>query len=197
MNRLDRNFYQARTEEVARKLLGKKLVRRYTDDVLTGIIVETEAYFGQDDPPSHASSGKTRRSKIMWGTPGLAYIYFIYGMYYMLNVVTEAEGTPGAVLIRALKPLSGLETMQINRKTKTVGKLTNGPGKLTQALSIARNENREDLVKSDKMWIEEGTTYKDKQIKHSARIGVSSGKERQLRFFVGENEFVSGHSPSK
>lgn len=191
MNRLTRNFYTNHTSNVAQKLLGKKLIRKYERNVLTGLIVETEAYFGQDDPPSHASSGKTRRSEIMWGEPGLIYVYFIYGMYHMLNVVTEVEGTPGAVLIRSLEPLSGLERMKTNRGTESVQGLTNGPGKLTQALSITRDENGEDLVRSKRMWIEEGTPIEDKQIQTSARIGISSGKKEKLRFFVDENEFVS------
>ncbi|MHA1675849.1 MAG: DNA-3-methyladenine glycosylase, partial [Candidatus Njordarchaeales archaeon] len=131
---LNRNFYERYTVDVARDLLGKVLVRVLSSEqILAGIIVETEAYRGQDDPASHAYGRKTPRNAIMYGKPGYSYVYFIYGMYHCLNVVTEPEGVPAAVLIRAVEPIFGIELMKKYRNTDKISNLTNGPGKLCQA----------------------------------------------------------------
>jgi len=191
MTRLDRNFFARDTARVARNLLGAKLVRAIGDDVLEGKIVETEAYYGEADPPSHASSGRTGRSKIMWESPGFAYVYVVYGIHLMFNVVTESRGSPGAVLIRAVEPLEGLELMEEKRSGVGRESLTDGPGKLTEAFGIGKDQNGEDLVTSDLLWVAGDGTRAGDEIKSSGRIGISRGKEEQLRFFLAGNRFVS------
>lgn len=191
MAELTRSFFARDTALVARELLGVDLVRRNEDGLLKGKIVETEAYYGEGDPPSHASSGRTGRSKIMWDKPGLAYVYLIYGIHIMLNVVTEPEGTPGAVLIRAVEPLEGLSEMEENRGGVDKDELTDGPGKLTRAFRIGMDMNDEDLLNSGKLWLSRGNDIEENQIDTSGRIGVSQGKEEQLRFFLTGNRFVS------
>ncbi len=134
---LNQNFYNRPTLEVARDLLGKKLVRRMDGVELSGIIVETEAYCGSGDSACHAHRGRTERNAVMFGPPGRAYVYFTYGMHYLLNLVTEEEGNPSAVLIRAIKAVSGLEQMEARRKRR--GKeLTNGPAKLCRPLASTK-----------------------------------------------------------
>ncbi len=190
-NRLKREFFTGDTEGVAKRLLGTVLSKRAGGVTLRGKIVETEAYFDQDDPPSHAAAGRTRRSRTMWGKPGLVYVYLVYGVHYMLNVVTESEGKPGAVLIRAVEPLSGIEEMKENRGTNSSKSLTDGPGKLTQGLGITLEENELDLVNSPDLWIEAGEEVEEGLIERSTRIGVSTGKEEELRFYVRGNDYVS------
>ena len=131
---LKREFYTENSVKVAEKLLGKLLVRELPEGTLIGKIVEVEAYGGRDDPASHAYRGKTPRNQIMFGKPGLAYIYFTYGMHYCLNVKAEREGVPGAVLIRALEPIEGIEIMKKNRGVEKITELTSGPAKLTLSL---------------------------------------------------------------
>lgn len=172
-------------------MLGTVLSRREGNEVLAGRIVETEAYFGQDDPPSHASAGRTRRSETMWKRPGLVYVYLVYGVHYMFNVVTERDRVPGAVLIRAVEPTTGTRRMMENRGKGSTGGLTDGPGKLTEALGITLEENELDLVNSAELWIEGGKTVEDSRIERSTRIGVSTGKEEKLRFYVRGNDHVS------
>ncbi|MBS3787954.1 DNA-3-methyladenine glycosylase [Candidatus Bipolaricaulota bacterium] len=191
MDKLSRSFFARDTAEVARDLLGAVLVRNLEFAPLRGKIVETEAYYGEGDPPSHASSGRTGRSKIMWEKPGLAYVYLIYGVHLMFNVVTESPATPGAVLIRALEPLEGLDIMKSNRGGVGTGDLTDGPGKLTQAFEIGKEKNGEDLVRSSELWLSEGSTHERDEIETSGRIGVSQGEDEQLRFFLVNNGFVS------
>ena len=191
MVRFNRNFFALDTAVVTRNLLRVNLARRNGADLLKGNIVETEAYYGEGDPPSHATSGRTGRSKIMWEKPGVAYVYLIYGIHTMLNVVTEPKGTPGAVLIRAVEPLEGLGKMEANRDGVDRDELTDGPGKLTQAFRIGLNMNGEDLVSSGKLWFSRGNNIEENEIDTSGRIGVSQGKEEQLRFFLSGNRFVS------
>ncbi len=191
MKRLSRDFFNRDTAEVAQDLLGKDLVRKLDDETLRGKIVETEAYYGEGDPPSHASSGKTPRSEIMWGKPGLVYVYLVYGIHLMFNVVTEAKESPGATLIRAVEPLSGLERMHENRGVTEKKKLANGPGKLTETFGIDRVENGLDLTESEVLWIESGSDGDFGEIETSGRIGVSKGKEEQLRFYLAGNRYVS------
>ena len=142
---LSRFFYERPTLEVAKELLGKLLVRMWDGKRISGIIIETEAYIGEDDPACHASVGKTPRNCIMYGQAGFAYVYFIYGMYFCLNVVTERYGFPAAVLIRALEPVEGIEWMKKWRNKDKLSELTSGPGKLTQALFITKELNGVDL----------------------------------------------------
>src|ERR1700751_3680457 len=136
-----RSFYERAPDMVARALLGKLLVRELDGEILTGRIVEVEAYFGTEDPAAHAYLGRTARNAVLFGPPGFAYVYFIYGMYYCLNVSCEPDGQAGCVLIRALQPIAGLGTMAKLRKLPPNPKpqmLTSGPGRLCQALDITR-----------------------------------------------------------
>lgn len=187
---LPRDFYLRPTLEVARDLLGKHLVYQDESGPLRGMIVETEAYIGQDDPACHAAAGKTARTALMFGKPGIAYIYFIYGMYYCLNAVTEAVDFPAAVLIRAVAPLGGKTIMQ-ERRPRAKGKnLTNGPGKLCQAFGLDKAMNGADLCASP-LFISEGMAIKAGMIRTTTRIGISSGKSFPWRFCLKDNPYVS------
>ncbi len=189
---LPRKFYLKDTEEVARKLLGKILVRETPEEILKGKIVETEAYYGLGDPASHAFRGKTPRSKIMWLEGGTTYVYFTYGMYFLFNVVTEEKGKPGAVLIRAVEPLEGINLMKKNRNTEEIKNLTNGPAKLTQAFEITKKDNEIDLTsKESKLYLVNGEKIPNSKIISSGRIGISAGKKEKLRFYIKGNTFVS------
>jgi len=186
---LPRSFYARDTKEVAKNLLGKMLVRKLTKGAIKGKIVETEAYYGEEDPASHAFRGRTERAKIMWGIPGTAYVYLIYGMYYLFNIVTEKKGKAGAVLIRALDPQEGIGLMKKMRKTDEIKNLTNGPGKLTQAFAITDKEHKQDLL-SGSLIIEE-SIREEFEITSTTRIGVNAGGQAKLRFYIKGNEFVS------
>jgi len=190
---LDESFYERDTSLVAKELLGKILIRRIEGYDLGGLIVETEAYYGDSDPASHAFRGKTPRSEIMFGRAGIAYVYFCYGMYNLLNAVTEKQDIPGAVLIRALEPVCGIEFMKKRRKTEINRELTNGPGKLTIALGIDLSDNGKDLtLKNGDFYIAKAYfPVKYKNIGHSQRIGIKNGKEKSLRYFFEKCEFVS------
>ncbi len=189
---LPRSFYNRPTDTVARELLGKYLVRRLGDEYLIGKIVETEAYIGEDDPACHAARGYTNRTSIMYGPPGYAYIYFIYGMYNCLNAVTEREGFPAAVLIRALEPVRGIERMKTFRQRADLHSLTNGPGKLCQALQVDRSLNGTDLC-DEILFITPGEDIPEHQIMRTSRIGIRKGVEHPWRFFIADNPFVSGN----
>jgi DNA-3-methyladenine glycosylase len=186
--KLRKTFYQRDALAVAKDLLGCALISEIggKNKRTSGIIVETEAYTGEDDPGSHAYTGKTKRNSIMYGEPGRAYVYLIYGMYYLFNVVTCAPQIPGAVLIRALEPVEGVDIMKKRRNTHKIDNLTTGPGKLTQALGIASDHNGLDIT-GNIVWIEEHT--KPANIGSSSRVGVSD--EQSLRFFIKGNIFVS------
>jgi len=188
MGKLTRDFYSAPTLVLAREILGKYLIHRTRDGVLSGRIVETEAYRGLDDQASHARFGYTPRSRLMFGPPGYAYIYLIYGMYHCLNVVTEPSGSPAAVLIRALEPADGIMAM---RKRRGRGRdLTNGPGRLCMALGIDGSLNGMDFW-GDELYVEdrgEGVG----EIVSSPRVGVSGGKDKNWRFYIKGNRWVSG-----
>ncbi len=186
---LPRGFYERNTIAVAKELLGKILIRRIDGITLAGRIVETEAYCGFRDPASHAFKGKTPRNSVMFSRGGLAYVYFIYGSSYCLNVTTEPEGKPGAVLIRALEPVRGFRRMIRNREQDIVHQLTNGPGKLSKAFSIDLAFNGEDLVNSKRLYIL--NHERSPRIATSARIGISKGREHQWRYFIEGNPFVS------
>lgn len=194
MKKLSRSFYDRKTDWVARDLIGKVLVHKTREGSVSGIIVETEAYFGNDDPASHAARRKTPRNEVMFGPPGHAYVYFCYGAHYLFNVVTEKKGVAGAVLIRALEPLVGVELMLKRRHQHSPKLLSNGPGRLTQALKINRAHNKMDLLKG-KISIFDATINAPR-IKRSGRIGIRNGAEMLHRYYWAANPYVSG-KPNK
>lgn len=190
MKVLPRSFYERDTSEVARALLGKILVHRGQEGLTSGKIVETEAYYGEGDPASRASRGKTKMNEIMWGPAGRAFVYVVHARW-LFNVTTEREGVPGAVLIRALEPLEGIELMEKRRGTELKRETTSGPGKLTQAMAITEAHHGLDLTDPDsKLKIVEGEPQ-NFSIASSHRIGVSADLERKLRFYIEGNPFVS------
>lgn len=205
------SFYGRDTVRVAKEVLGKVLwVRDRADRWVAGRIVETEAYHG-DDPASHSARGETERSAIMFGDPGRAYVYFIYGMYEMLNFVTERKGYPGAVLIRALEPLVGLERMGARRNpgrtlarrragTEVLSRATshsltaevnwtNGPGKLCRALGIALTDNGQ-VLNGARLQVRDDGFVAD-NILVSPRVGIQKGQETPWRFYLADHSFVS------
>ena len=194
MERLPRSFFEDYTPSVAKRLLGQLLVRRVGRRFLSGMLVEVEAYRGRDDPASHAFRGETPRNRVMFGEAGKAYVYFTYGFHHCLCVKTERKGVPGAILVRALEPLEGIELMKKNRGKEELTELASGPGKLTQALKIDRRLNGEDLVLSERLFLARG---KDAalEIRDSSRIGVDRGLEFRWRYFIGGNQFVSRGKP--
>lgn len=185
---LPKKFYAQPTQRVAPELLGQLLVFEHPQYVLAGKIVEVEAYLPEGDPGCHAAGGKTPRNSVMFGPPGFSYVYFCYGNHFLLNVVTEKENVPGAVLIRSVEPIDGIEWMQRNRRKQDIRQLTNGPGKLTQAFGITKVHNQMSMVRKP-LYIQKrdftGT------IGRSSRIGLSQGSKLPLRFFVKNNPFVS------
>lgn len=183
---LKRSFFQRDTARVAKDLLGKILVKRSARGSFAGIIIETEAYYGTGDPASHAYRGMTPRSRLMFGKAGIAYVYLCYGAYWLLNAVTEKMGTPGAVLIRGLKPIEGIDNMKKRRKVNDEKKLAGGPGKLTVAMGISGADNGIDMTASQSsLYIAEDTNRRGKPvIKNTSRIGVTDGKDRMLRYIV-------------
>lgn len=188
---MPRRFYTRKTLTVAEELLGKQLVRHINNSRLVGKIVEVEAYRGSDDPGSHAYRGMTPRNRLMFGKGGFAYVYFTYGMHYCFNVVTERQNVPGAVLIRALESLIGIETMQKNRRNKSVVNLTNGPAKLTEALNITKKQNGLDLTRSKELFICEPEVNENFEIVSTKRIGIKLGMDKPWRFSIKGNKFVS------
>jgi DNA-3-methyladenine glycosylase len=166
---LPHEFYNRPTVTVARELLGMRLVRDLDSLQLAGIIIETEAYIGEEDLGCHAKSGKTRRNAVMYGPPGFAYVYFTYGMHWMLNAVTEREGFPAAVLIRAIQPVEGVEIIYARRQ----GRDTFGPAKLTQALGVDEALNGADLCSPiSGLWIETGVAVAEGDIITAPRVGL-------------------------
>ena len=192
--RLDRAFYERPADVVAPDLLGKVLVHVQDAVRLSGRIVETEAYFGDSDPGSHAFRGPTARNRVMFERAGYLYVYMSYGMHACMNVVTDAPGTAGAVLIRALEPMTGIERMERNRGGRTDQELCNGPGKLCQALGITLAENGANLVSST-MWIEDDG-YRPAEVGTSTRVGLSAGRDLPWRFYVPGSPYVSRGRPS-
>ena len=183
MSTLPKKFYQRDTVIVAKELLGKKLTRKIGNYEMSGTIIETEAYRHKDDPASHAFRNITDRNKVMFGEVGIAYVYFTYGMHHCFNVVAKKMKVPaGAVLIRGIIPEKGIKKMQQNRNIKNLKNLTNGPGKLTQALEITKEHYGIDLTKKTELYIEEGLEIK--KIKKSTRIGIKDGKEMLWNFQI-------------
>lgn len=193
MVKLDRSFYDRPTLKVAVDLIGKVLVRRLNGRNLAGKIVETEAYVGPSDLACHASRGKTPRTAVMFGPPGVSYVYMIYGFYFCLNAVTESEGHPAAVLIRALEPLENIRTMRTLRSNPQHDtNIASGPGKLCMALSIDKTLNAVDLA-SRKLWIED-RNLEVGAIDAGPRIGVDYAgeyKNKPWRFYERGNPHVS------
>lgn len=187
---LPRKFYLASPEVVARNLLGKLIIRRLGRKRLSGRITEIEAYPGAGDPASHTFAGETARNAVLFGPPGVAYVYFIYGMHYCLNFSCRPDGEPGGVLIRSLAPVAGVETMAHLRGLATIpGKvslLTSGPGRLCQALDITRaNCNGIDVTRADSPLQVVDDGFRPPHILATPRIGIRKAADRPLRFLVG------------
>ena len=185
---LKRDFYARPTVEVSRDLLGKVLVHGPT----AGIIVETEAYLGGDDLASHTARGVTDRTRVIFGPPGHAYVYFIYGMYECLNLVCEPDGQAGCVLIRALEPLAGMELMRDRRPAaRKPEDLASGPGKLTLAMAITRAQNGVDVTRGS-LVVRKPIENHEVDIAVTPRIGITKCADLPLRFIIRGNRFVSG-----
>lgn len=192
---LSRPFYARATLKVARDLLGSVLVRRIDDEtVLRARIVEVEAYVGEEDKACHARAGRTPRTDVLYGPPGIAYVYLTYGMHYLLNAVTEPEGFPAAVLIRAAEPLEGIEWMRRARGIENDKLLAAGPARLTQALGLDLRHNRADL-RGPVLWIEEGEPHPDSAVAQSPRVGCHTAPppwdHMPWRFYVAGSPFVT------
>jgi DNA-3-methyladenine glycosylase len=194
---LPRTFFARDPRKVSRQLLGKVLVREAADLRLTARIVEVEAYLGEKDPAAHAAAGLTLRNAVIFGPPGHAYVYFIYGNHYCLNVSCEKEGEAGCVLFRALEPLMGMDEMARARQLalsspKDWPKLTSGPGRLCQAFGITRSaDNGRDLVSVNSgLWIGDDGA-RPRGITTSPRIGITKAADLPLRYFLSGNRFVT------
>jgi DNA-3-methyladenine glycosylase len=191
---LPRDFYSAAPDVVARRLLGKIILRESNGEILAGRIVETEAYFGINDPAAHSAAGRTARNAVLFGPPGHAYVYLIYGVHYCLNVSCEPHGQAGCVLIRALDPIAGREAMMYNRglSLHASGRaLTGGPGKLCSALAITRADNGSDMTsrKADLRIVDD--ICEEAEIAITPRIGITKAADRPLRFHIRGNTCVS------
>jgi DNA-3-methyladenine glycosylase len=198
---LPRDFYDRPTLVVARDLIGKLLVHETKAGITSGIIVETEAYIGESDPACHAAPGPTARNAPLYGPPGLAYVYLNYGIHYLVNAVTEGEGWPAAVLIRALEPFEGEDLMR-RRRAHGTGKrrqdfesaaLCRGPGNLTRALGISLQQNLRDLTGSE-LRVEDPQAP-DRELAWSPRIGIRVGVDREWRCYAFDSDAVSGRAP--
>jgi DNA-3-methyladenine glycosylase len=181
---LGKKFFNQPTVDLAKALLGKYLVF----GKLKGMIVETEAYLFKDDPGCHAHKGETVRNAPMFGPAGRTYVYLIYGMYHCINIVSGKTGEGEAVLLRALEPVGGIPLMQRRRKTKKIENLCNGPGKLTQAFGITKKHNNLSLLEGPIQVFDNKKKY---EITCATRIGLSAGKELELRFFIKDSKFIS------
>ncbi|MDO9535507.1 MAG: DNA-3-methyladenine glycosylase [Bacillota bacterium] len=188
---LGKEFFEKDTIQAARSLLGDVLVHDSPQGRTSGIIVETEAYLSQGDPACHAAKGKTKRNAVMFGPPGRAYVYLIYGSYYCFNAVTNQEDVGEAVLIRALEPLEGLDLMEKRRGLgQKITNLTSGPGKLCDAMGISKEQNGLSLQKYP-LFITEGVEIESSSIGVSGRIGINQAQDKPWRFFIIGNIFLS------
>jgi DNA-3-methyladenine glycosylase len=201
---LKADFFNRDPRQVARALLGKLLIRKTPRGILAGRIVETEAYLGQGDAAAHAASGKTARNSVLFGPSGHAYVYFIYGNHYCLNVSCLPDGAPGCVLFRALEPVAGIEQMADARgievtkeselrKISFLKKISSGPGRLSEALEITRaRDNGKSLVsaRSDLRIVDDG--YRVQRVTITPRVGIVKSAGQPLRYFIAGNPFVSG-----
>jgi DNA-3-methyladenine glycosylase len=195
---LPRSFYDRPTLDVARDLIGKVLAHDTATGRTSGVIVEAEAYIGEDDPACHAAAGPTPRNAPLYGPPGVAYVYFNYGMHHLVNAVTEPEGAPAAVLIRALAPLEGIGLMR-QRRVRGTGRrglnldeaeICRGPGNLTRALAIGLGQNRLDLTRGALVIEDRGLD--PGRVAWSVRIGIRVGTDRRWRAYVPGHPAVSG-----
>ncbi len=193
---LSRRFYSRSAPDVAEGLLGRILVRRDGSALLAGRIVEVEAYLGEEDPASHAYRGPTPRNAPMFGPAGTAYVYFSYGNHHCLNIVTGRVDEAGAVLIRAVEPVSGLKVMRSRRASaKRDVDLTSGPGKLCQAFGIDLSLNGVSMLKRDFFISSRRFLRKGERIERSSRIGISQGREFDFRFYIAGSPYVSRKKP--
>ncbi len=194
--RFERSFFEHDVVKAARGLLGSYLHRNLGDVEFAGRIVETEAYH-QSDPASHTYRGMTERNKIMFGEAGFSYVYFTYGMHYCMNVVTGFSGRGEAILLRALEPVSGTKEMfRRRKKAKTEIDLLSGPAKLCEAFSITREQNGIDLITSDELFLTRGALKKAEKVKVTTRVGISVAIDKEWRFCIKDNPFVSKGKPS-
>lgn len=195
---LEREFYDRDPRRVSRELLGKVLVRRERRQMRAARIVEVEAYLGENDPAAHSFAGRTPRNAVLFGPPGYAYVYFIYGNHYCLNVSCLPDGVAGGILFRAVEPLIGAEQMALSRNVsinsvRDLRKLTSGPGRLAEAFEITRErDNGKDLTdtRSDLFIVDDG--YRVGRIRTTPRIGITKAAGLPLRYVIAGNEFVSG-----
>jgi len=191
MKRLEKQFYELPTLELAEKLLGKIFVRMLPGNIrLKARIVETEAYMGEHDEACHAYRGRTARNSSMFRAPGTIYVYFTYGCHYMLNIVSEPENIAGAVLIRSMEPVDGIRVMQELRGTAVVKSLMSGPGKLARALSIDSRCNGKDLY-GEEFFLENALPLPEFMIGTSTRVGISKSRELPWRKYIINNPHVS------
>jgi len=193
---LPRRFYNRPTLEVAKDLLGKVLVHHSAEGTTAGMIVETEAYIGEDDPACHAAPGPTKRNAPLYGPPGFAYVYLNYGIHYLVNAVTEADGHPAAVLLRALAPIDGLALMRQRRATNgravADADLCRGPGNLTRAMGIVLADNLLDLTSSRLCIEDRGLAIE--RVSCGPRIGIRVAVDRPWRFWISGHTSVSGRN---
>jgi DNA-3-methyladenine glycosylase len=199
--KLPRSFYDRRTLDVARDLLGKVLVHRRGRTITSGVIVEVEAYIGEDDPACHAAPGRTKRNEPLYGPPGFSYVYLNYGIHSLVNIITESAGCPAAVLIRALEPLDGIQVMRRRRAKLSKGRraidssalavddLCRGPGNLTMAMGISLEENRLDLL-GDRLCVEDRGVEVG-AIAWGPRVGIRVGTDHPWRAYVVGHPAVS------
>jgi len=187
---LETKFYKREPALVAKGLLGKILVRKINSKILSGKIAETEAYYGERDPASRAYKGRMKFNELMFAEPGRAFIYMVHGNW-LLNIVAHLKGEVGAVLIRAVEPIRGIEVMVKNREAKNFHSLTNGPGKLSKALVITKTLNGIDVTRRESQLIVTGGKKEEFEMASSHRIGVRMDLPEELRFFIKGNKFVS------
>ena len=187
--KLPRSFYSRPTLEVAGDIIGKSIIYNSPEGRLSARIVEVEAYIGEGDPACHAAGGKTKRNEVMFGRPGVTYIYFIYGMYYCLNFVTEGVGRPAALLLRAAEPVEGLEIMLKRDPLHKKQRILSGPGKFCRAFGLTREQNGLDLT-GPQIFLEDRHTPAKKIVK-TTRIGINHGRQLRWRFYDGESSAVS------
>jgi len=175
---LPRSFYAQPALQVARQLLGARLVRFDAGRRISGLIIETEAYRGEEDLGCHCRAGRTPRTQVMYGPPGHAYVYFTYGMHWMLNFVVETEGFPAAILIRSILPVEGIETIANRRGRQPPGRWTDGPGKICQALNIDGRLHGADLcTPGAEIFVEPGVTFPDSCVTNTPRVGLNTVPE--------------------
>lgn len=186
----ERSFYCRDPAIVARDLLDKILVRRTESGVMSGKIVEAEAYYGDQDPASRAYRGRKNYNRPMFGEPGRLFVYMVH-TWWLLNIVAHREGEVGAVLVRALEPLEGVENMRENRGVTDIQNLTSGPGKLARAMAVTNEFNGLDITRADSEIIVSRGTGEDIDVGTSQRIGVTEDLSEELRFFIKRNRFVS------